>query len=919
MNRRIEGDSGSAAADTAAQKAEAKSKRKAERKAEKKAERLANRLSWKSRFNRLGLATLAGVLVFLSFPLTTERDSNIWPLAWFALVPLFFALRGLTGRQGFWVGAWCGLVTNFGGFWWISEVLRDFGHLPPYVYWPLTLLNSFYQGLMFAVFALLYTRAARRRKTADPNAVMPVWHTAALFTVVELLFPMIFPWYFANGQYRFLPAIQLAELFGVMSITFVMVAFNAGLYRLVAWRFGGEPASRRELALTFAGTALVLLYGVLRIGMVDADIADAQKLKMGLVEADIGIFEKQAKGLDSRRRALTLHRNLLKHQHMSAELEAAGVDLVVWPESSYFPLADPLIKRHDHRAFALTPAGLSGHVPSGATAQDPGGGWRLLHPGTDYRAMFAAREDAVALLGPDRVDVWADAEVDGQRKARVSTSRLPVGAGEPAAVSLVEGVGFGPGQDEARLVLWVATRDGRVFSGSPGADLVEAPRPAGWVGVARAIAMRTGRDGLVVGDGILEVGDGKLTAVTLPEATPLHAVAWAPERTVALAVGARGAAWLRLEGQWRREPIDTDADLFAIAFAPSGETWVGGDGGVVFVRTAGAWRPVSLPVQERVIALAIDPFGATLAATPSTVYTRKGVDGDWSALASGTALSGAITSIAPADWVVARPFPRDVRWVRQAPTPLTPLAAFDQDPGLELGEVPERDRGALQRGFTKPLLFGGITWRKDPTARRGERLYNTALMVDAQGRVVGTYDKVYLLAFGEFMPFGDSFPDLYKMFPQAGDFTAGSEVKVFDHFGHKIGIMICYEDIMAEFTGKLAELEPNVIINVTNDAWFGRTSEPWLHLALSVFRAVENRLALVRSTNTGISTFIDATGRLQSTTRIDDPEVLIGDVALLPGGTLYAAIGNLFVWLLLAGLIVEWVVFRRRMRQAKRP
>ncbi|HRE92072.1 MAG TPA: hypothetical protein PK095_23350, partial [Myxococcota bacterium] len=234
MNRRLEGAVSPDKADEKARKAEAKAKRKAD----KKAEREASRLSWKSRFSRLGLATLAGVLVFLSFPLTTERDSNIWPLAWFSLVPLFFALRGLTGRQGFWVGAWCGLVTNFGGFWWISEVLRDFGHLPPHVYWPLTLLNSFYQGLMFAVFALLYTRAARRRKSADPNAVMPVWHTAALFTVVELLFPMIFPWYFANGQYRFLPAIQIAELFGVMSITFVMVAFNAGLYRLVAWRFG---------------------------------------------------------------------------------------------------------------------------------------------------------------------------------------------------------------------------------------------------------------------------------------------------------------------------------------------------------------------------------------------------------------------------------------------------------------------------------------------------------------------------------------------------------------------------------------------------------------------------------------------------------------------------------------------------------
>ena len=64
------------------------------------------------------------------------------------------ALQGASGRQGFWIGAWCGLVTNFGGFWWVSEVLHDFGHLPSGVVWPITVLNAFYQGLSFAIFGL---------------------------------------------------------------------------------------------------------------------------------------------------------------------------------------------------------------------------------------------------------------------------------------------------------------------------------------------------------------------------------------------------------------------------------------------------------------------------------------------------------------------------------------------------------------------------------------------------------------------------------------------------------------------------------------------------------------------------------------------------------------------------------------------
>ncbi len=297
-----------------------------ETRAEKKARKRRDNppLAARDRWRRLGLMALAGVLTFLSFPFTTERDSNLWPLAWFALVPLFEGLRGLRGKQAFWFGAFAGFVTNFGGFWWISEVLREFGHLPGYVYWPLTALNSFYQGLMFAFIGLFIARAGR----GQPHGLVPIWKVAAIFTVVEWAFPMIFPWYFSNSQYRFLPAIQIAELGGVMSITFVMVAFNAGLHRLWAQRVLKAAAAppglpRRALIATFLGTALVLIYGQVRIAMVDADIAAADKVKLGLVEADIGIFEKQAKHLPARQQALTLHRNLLKHQTMSAELEQA--------------------------------------------------------------------------------------------------------------------------------------------------------------------------------------------------------------------------------------------------------------------------------------------------------------------------------------------------------------------------------------------------------------------------------------------------------------------------------------------------------------------------------------------------------------------------------------------------------------------
>ncbi len=466
-------------------------------------------LPWKDRLRRLGLMALAGVLTFLSFPFTTERDTNLWPLAWIALVPFLEAVRGLRGKQAFWFGAFAGLVTNLGGFWWISEVLREFGHLPGYIYWPLTLLNSFYQGLMLAFIGLFLARAAKRR----PDGLVPVWQAAAIWTVVEWLFPMIFPWYFANSQYRFLPVIQIAELFGVMSITFVMVAFNAGLHRLWVHRaLRTDPARptlpRRALIVTFLGTALVLIYGQIRIGMVDGDIAAADKVKLGLVEADIGIFEKQAKHLPAREQALTLHRNLLKHQTMSAELEKLGVDLVIWPESSYFPLDDPFIKRTDRMALGVGKGGAL--VEWVWDPASDGFLWRPLAgtttgaPGT---AIAALREDLYAVLGAS--------ELIG------SGSTLP--PGEFRAVSLAPAPGFGEREDHARAVVWVAGKAGALAFGRLGEALT--PVSSGVSQDMNAIAMRTGRDGVVVGDGgtILEIEREK-TRLVEPNISPSAAV-----------------------------------------------------------------------------------------------------------------------------------------------------------------------------------------------------------------------------------------------------------------------------------------------------------------------------------------------------------------------------------------------------------
>lgn len=223
----------------------------------------------------------------------------------------------------------------------------------------------------------------------------------------------------------------------------------------------------------------------------------------------------------------------------------------------------------------------------------------------------------------------------------------------------------------------------------------------------------------------------------------------------------------------------------------------------------------------------------------------------------------------------------------------------------------------IMQGLRVPLIFGAVSFnRGDPSP------YNSAFMLDQTGRFVGRFDKNFLLMFGEYIPFYDTFPQLKRWVPAMSNFTAGREVTTFPFGEYRVGPMICYEDILPRFGRRLAELRPNLLVNITNDAWFGLTSEPYQHLALSVYRSVELRLDLVRAVNTGVSVFIDATGRLVAQTEAHDPavtpdvrpETLLHQAALMPPpGTIYARVGDLFGYLnLSAALVLVLLTLRRR-------
>ena len=223
-----------------------------------------------------------------------------------------------------------------------------------------------------------------------------------------------------------------------------------------------------------------------------------------------------------------------------------------------------------------------------------------------------------------------------------------------------------------------------------------------------------------------------------------------------------------------------------------------------------------------------------------------------------------------------------------------------------VSDFPAGNRATIRTGFTTPLIMGALT-RSAPDFAA----HNSALLLDRKGRVTGRYDKMRLLAFGEHVPGIEYFPWLRRYLPNGtGNFVPGSAATTMpltrtDGSTVRLGPIICYEDILPNFLRSVGALHPQVLINLTNDTWFGEKAEPWQHLALAVFASIEQRTAMVRAVNSGVSAVIDPNGRVIQKTYAVDPywhprsaDKMLAVVPLIEGGhTVYQSVGSLFAWL----------------------
>lgn len=198
------------------------------------------------------------------------------------------------------------------------------------------------------------------------------------------------------------------------------------------------------------------------------------------------------------------------------------------------------------------------------------------------------------------------------------------------------------------------------------------------------------------------------------------------------------------------------------------------------------------------------------------------------------------------------------------------------------------------------IITGSPAYRVIDAKTRSYVLYNRAWLIDSSGHMTQSYDKEHLVPFGEYMPLEKWVP-FKKLVQAAGNFKPGEDNRPLKLNGVALGMLICYEAIFPDLAQQQVERGASVLVNISNDAWFGDTSAPGQHLDLAVMRAVEQGRWLVRSTNTGISAFVDPLGRLAGTTRQFEAGTLSMKIAALQGKTVYHAIRdrlNAFIYVM---------------------
>jgi apolipoprotein N-acyltransferase len=219
------------------------------------------------------------------------------------------------------------------------------------------------------------------------------------------------------------------------------------------------------------------------------------------------------------------------------------------------------------------------------------------------------------------------------------------------------------------------------------------------------------------------------------------------------------------------------------------------------------------------------------------------------------------------------------------------------------------------------LLAGAPFYKKAPgkktTEPGGFLSFNSAYLFSPEADIAGRYDKQHLVPFGEYVPLSRYLPLPGPLVENIGNFSAGEPVSPLSCQGAAIGVLICFESIFPALARDWTGRGANLLVNITNDAWFGDSSAPWQHLSMAVLRAVENRRSLARAANTGVSAFITPLGKIQGASPLFQPFYHVENVALLEEKTVFTVFGHHFGLLCFLGSIPALLLCRGRQRRQR--
>jgi apolipoprotein N-acyltransferase len=226
----------------------------------------------------------------------------------------------------------------------------------------------------------------------------------------------------------------------------------------------------------------------------------------------------------------------------------------------------------------------------------------------------------------------------------------------------------------------------------------------------------------------------------------------------------------------------------------------------------------------------------------------------------------------------------DLLVLPEAPTPVL----FQSDP------IYRKNLEMLAGRYALGLIFNNINYSE---IKGEERYSNSAFFLDGNGKLTGIYDKMHLVPFGEYIPLKRVFFFSESITKDVGEFYPGNNRKIIKMGDRPSNAIICFEAVFPDFVRRFVNDGSQLIVNLTNDGWYGDSAAPYQHLAITRFRAVENRRYLLRATNSGISAVIEPSGRIQSSTGLLQEAICEGRFAFLAEKTFYARYGDVFIFL----------------------